>query len=286
MIKKLFFSEKKFRWQWKSLIILMSFFLLSGFGEILLPRLFKFIFRNENYNLFDTLSNLIVSALLIGLFCLIKRAGPKSMGLSNMFSTNNQRNLWIGTGVGIICITLLAGILLLTKDLKIISVQLPKTIWEYLLFFISVSLLEEVTTRGALQHMLLESKNIWIATLLPSVFFGLIHIGNQSVTALAIINTILVGVVLAMITHRTKSLYFALGFHFAWNFFLSIIFGMSVSGNDFKGHVVLNTQLVHSSIFNGGNYGVEGGIYCTILMLGILIYLFYTSPKRVSIENK
>lgn len=285
-MKHLFYTNThKIRWQWQAVILLFSFFLFSGLSAILLIPLFEkavgSVHTGNSLYIFDVLSNLLISALLLGLFCLLNKVKPNKMGL--LFSKKTFGHFGFGLLTGIVGIALLAFILIITGDLSIVAIHHPKTLFITFLFFVSVSILEEFITRGALQHaMQLADKPIW-GILFPSLFFGLIHLGNSSVTFLAILNTIIIGIVLALITFTTKNLLFALGFHLTWNFFLSIVFGMSVSGTDFPGHQIMETTLLRTSIWNGGAYGVEGGLYFTLLSLLVLsIQLIFIYKKRLA----
>ena len=71
---------------------------------------------------------------------------------------------------------------------------------------------------------------IWLAVILTSVPFGIIHLQNPNATGFLITNTALAGVWLGIAYLRTRSLWFPLGVHWAWNWALGSIFGLPVSG--------------------------------------------------------
>lgn len=131
-----------------------------------------------------------------------------------------------------------------------------------------------------MQSALTRLGNLSIAIFIPSILFGLIHLGNSNISTLAIVNTILAGLVFALFTHITKNLYFAIGFHTAWNFVQSSILGLPVSGTSMEGHQILVSTITGSNFISGGNYGVEGGIICsTVFIITIILQFLYIKRK-------
>jgi hypothetical protein len=66
---------------------------------------------------------------------------------------------------------------------------------------------------------------------------------------------------------RTRQLWLSIGLHIGWNFFISTVFGFTVSGlNLFR----LTLQEVHGPpLFTGGDFGPEAGL--VLLPAGLLI---------------
>ncbi|MEJ2434209.1 MAG: CPBP family intramembrane metalloprotease, partial [Pseudolabrys sp.] len=62
------------------------------------------------------------------------------------------------------------------------------------------------------------------ATILMSVFFGLVHQSNPSANLLSTLNTMLAGAWLSIAYLKTKTLYFSFGMHFSWNLVQSFFF--------------------------------------------------------------
>src|SRR6266513_588831 len=68
------------------------------------------------------------------------------------------------------------------------------------------------------------------ATILPvSVLFGLAHSTNQNVSPLAVVNTVLWGVLLGYAFIRSGDLWLPIGLHFGWNWTLPLL-GENLSG--------------------------------------------------------
>ena len=88
---------------------------------------------------------------------------------------------------------------------------------------------EELTFHGyAFQHLARQMGDF--ATVLPvGVLFGLMHLGNQNVTLLAVVNTIAWGVLLGCAYVRTRALWLPIGMHFGWNVAMPFL-GVNLSG--------------------------------------------------------
>lgn len=114
------------------------------------------------------------------------------------------------------------------------------------------------------------------ATVLPvGVLFGLAHAGNQNVTALALLNTVAWGILLGFAYLRTRTLWLPIGLHFGWN--LALVFlGINLSGFTMS---VTGYQLRWRAgdLWSGGNYGLEGGLCTTIVVIGLFVLL----PKLI-----
>ncbi len=117
------------------------------------------------------------------------------------------------------------------------------------------------------------------ATVLPvGILFGLMHMGNQNVTFLAVFNTMAWGVLLGCAYLRTRTLWLPIGMHYGWNVAMPFLgenlsgFTMSVTGYELHwGTGVL---------LSGGLYGLEGGLFTTGLVAGLFFVLYRLIPER------
>jgi len=71
------------------------------------------------------------------------------------------------------------------------------------------------------------------------------------------------------------------GLHFAWNFALGNIYGLPVSGFADNGEKIFKTQQIGSNILTGGNFGPDGGLVTTLILL-IAIALLILKLKKDS----
>jgi len=61
-----------------------------------------------------------------------------------------------------------------------------------------------------------------------------------------------------LITIRTGSVWYASGFHSAWNFFQGNFYGIKVSGMDMNGSVLYFVSDPSRAYLNGGEFGIVG----------------------------
>jgi hypothetical protein len=69
------------------------------------------------------------------------------------------------------------------------------------------------------------------------------------------------------------------GLHFAWNFALGNVYGLPVSGFANNGVKIFKTQQVGSDIFTGGDFGPEGGLVTTLILLIAIAILILKLKK-------
>jgi membrane protease YdiL (CAAX protease family) len=137
---------------------------------------------------------------------------------------------------------------------------------------------EELIFHGyAFQHLVRHMGEF--ATVLPvGILFGLLHLGNQNVTLLAVVNTIAWGVLLGCAYLRTRALWLPIGMHFGWNVATPFL-GVNLSGFT----IAVTGYELHwrtGVLWSGGAYGLEGGLFTTVVVAGLFILLYRVIPQR------
>jgi len=200
---------------------------------------------------------------------------------------------------GVVCLSLLVLTLLKTGFLVIDSRLLfGSDILRYgadwLLSFLLVGLFEEYLSRGYLQYTLtrglagvyqwaLKTRHsialgFWTSAVVVSVLFGLGHSHNPGESPIGLLSAGLASMVFCLSLWRTGSLWWAIGFHGAWDWSQSFLYGVADSGAMVQHHL-LATHPVGRSILSGGTTGPEGSIFIVaVLALASLIILF-TLPR-------
>jgi len=164
---------------------------------------------------------------------------------------------------------------------------------KWLIAFLFVGFAEEYFLRGYMQYTFTRglfglaekiSPNnaravaFWIAAFILSVLFLCMHIGNQGENALGLLQVFIVGMVFAYALFRTGSLWWAIGFHMAWDWAQSFLYGVPDSGNVSVGRL-FQTHFAGKTILSGGADGPEGSLLCVpIFIIMIFIIRFTTKP--------
>lgn len=141
--------------------------------------------------------------------------------------------------------------------------------------FVFGAINEETLFRGYLLQTMSRAKLFWFGALLTSALFASGHLQNPNVTTFAWINTFLAGIWFAVAWLKTRNLWFPFGVHFIWNWIQGAFLGINVSGlSDLASAPILQVSEKGNKFIGGGEYGIEGGIACTITLLlsTVLIY--------------
>ncbi len=155
---------------------------------------------------------------------------------------------------------------------------------------------EEYLTRGYLQYTLArglagiyqwifktrhsEAFGFWSAAILVSFLFGLGHGKNPGESPIGLLSAGLAAMVFCFSLWRTGSLWWAVGFHAAWDRSQSFLYGVADSGLVIQHHL-LATHPMGQSILSGGATGPEGSIFIlAVLALASLIIFVTLRPVQ------
>lgn len=180
------------------------------------------------------------------------------------------------------------SISLLAGWVRVTDIAFPaKDVAVALLLMIFTALQEEVMNRGfVLGRMLNVGMNPFLAVLLSSVFFAMLHLSNPGITPLAVVNIVLAGILLGLPYVYTRNLTFSIVLHMFWNWIQNSVLGYAVSGLEF-GESVFSIELSNHALMNGGEFGFEGSLPCTVLMIvAIGVVLKYVIPRLKQAESE
>lgn len=154
--------------------------------------------------------------------------------------------------------------------------------------FILAAVAEEALFRGYPLQTTTRAGLIVLGVLLTSTTFAVVHMENPNFKAgLPVLNLLLAGIWLAVAYLRTRSLWFPLGVHWAWNWALGALFGLPVSGiTDLAPYPLLHGTDLGPAWLTGGSYGIEGGLACTITLVVSTIFIWRTRLVSATPEMK
>jgi membrane protease YdiL (CAAX protease family) len=125
---------------------------------------------------------------------------------------------------------------------------------------------EEILFRGVIFRFLEEGVGSWGAVIGSSLIFGLAHIANPDGTLWGGLAIAIQSLVFAGIYLLTRSLWWCIGLHFAWNITQGAVFGSIVSGSGARDSW-FQASWSGSDLLTGGSFGLEGSLV-TILVIG------------------
>jgi uncharacterized protein len=154
-----------------------------------------------------------------------------------------------------------------------------------LILCLMISWIEELSFRSYILNNLLDSFHPYIALLVSSFLFAVFHMFNPGMSLLPFINLMLAGILLGIVFIYTKTVWFALSLHFSWNFFQGPVFGFPVSGIETES--LLGQRPPETNIITGGDFGFEGSLICTALLItGIFVIDRYYNKTGINTFDK
>ena len=142
-----------------------------------------------------------------------------------------------------------------------------------------IGLAEEAWFRGALLAALGDGLGFWPASILLSLGFGALHYFGKPMENLADAASVtLIGLFFCFTVRRTGSLWFAAGFHLAFDFAAMPLFGAPNTGNG--GHPV--SAPILASAFRGADWLTGGvrGVEASLLVFVVIAALYAAFAVR------
>ena len=239
-----------------------------------------------------------ITAVLVamGMIARLERRRPTAYGLPR---ENRAKYFFVGLAWGLALLSLLVFLLracgLLIFDARLLTGAVAfrySIVW--LAGFLLVGVQEELFSRGFLQFTLTRglrsifrwffgsrhanALGFWIAAAALSWLFGAGHSHNPDESPLGLLSAGLAGFLFCLSLWRTGSLWWAIGFHAAWDWAQSFLYGVPDSGLMARGHLFA-THTVGRPWLSGGVTGPEGSIlFLPVALAGAGIVLL-TLPR-------
>ncbi len=194
------------------------------------------------------------------------------------------RNFWVGTLWGIASLSILILLLRATGAVEFGRLQLHGArVWKfaafYALLFLFAALFEDFLMRGYSQWVLAQGMNFWPAAAFLSAGFGYIHGRNPGETPTGLVAAGLIGFFFCLTLRRTGDLWWAVGFHMAWDWGESYLYSVPDSGTVLPGHLI-NSSFHGPDWLTGGSVGPEGS-YLVFVVIGVLWVVFNRAYPQV-----
>ena len=194
--------------------------------------------------------------------------------------------LFKGMALGVVAVAVSIGILALAGSYHLTGVNGDYSPWLALLVTgVVAAISEEIVCRGVLFRLVEEGLGTWGAVVVSALFFGGMHLSNPDGTWWGAISiAIEAGILFAAVYTITRSLWWCIGLHFAWNMMEGPVFGSIVSGSG-----VQDSWLVASwtgpDLLTGGTFGLEASIVPVILLgLAGIALLVYAARKHLMLS--
>jgi uncharacterized protein len=147
--------------------------------------------------------------------------------------------------------------------------------------FLFVGLFEEFLFRGYAQFTLTRGLGFWPTAVILSCTFGLVHLRNGGEQWTGALGAALIGLFFCLTLRRTGNLWFAVGFHAAWDWGETFFYSVPDSGMVSPGHL-LKSSLHGPAWLSGGTVGPEGSVLCfaVIVLTWVAFERIYPATAR------
>jgi hypothetical protein len=135
---------------------------------------------------------------------------------------------------------------------------------------ILVGVFEEVLFRGVFFRIIEQSLGSWIALVLSALIFVAAHLPGEGMSLLGGLAIFSAGIFFGAAYMVTRRLWFPIGIHIAWNYCLSTVFSVTVSGHVSQG--LLQGSLLGPEWLAGGIFGVEGSAVTIVVISAAALY--------------
>ena len=291
-IRQVFVGRQGVRAGWRLLIFLVLVTVLFTAAlplQKVLGRRFGSGFTPPNVILGEALTFgiILIATLIMGRFegrSLTEYGLPFRLALGKQF--------WAGALWGFVMVSIIVGLMASTHayspgGFAVSPMAGLKYGFLWGVGFLLVGLFEESAFRGYMQFTLTTGMGFWPAALLTCLLFAGAHIGNGGENLVGVSEIVLIALFLCLALRRTGNLWFAIGWHMAFDWGESFFYSTPNSGIHFTGHM-LNAKLMGSKWLSGGTVGPEASIFdLLVTFAGILLlakiypdakYLVSTAP--------
>lgn len=178
--------------------------------------------------------------------------------------------LLTGMAAGLAVLSLLLGVILLSNHAAVGGGGLTalgdlRYGVEWLVVSLFIGLTEELAFRGYLLRALERSLGFWPAAVFTCVLFAGLHGIDQGETPVGLIGLLAAGMVFCVAVKRTGSLWWAIGFHGAWDYAENFIYGTPDSGA-FCAGALLHVRPLGAGWLSGGVTGPEGSVFSVVAL--------------------
>ncbi|WP_295067477.1 CPBP family intramembrane glutamic endopeptidase [Ruminococcus sp.] len=205
--------------------------------------------------------------------------------LSEMGVTKHISGWFMGALIGAGLLTVCVASVTLTGSIRFEGVFSNPDISMILLMlcgFVIQGAAEEFLCRGLVLCSLKDKVPLPVAVAVSTLTFIYPHWSTLSVfepqyVFSGLLCLVVISCVFSFITLRTKSIWSACGLHSVWNFCLSCVLGLNLSGSEGASTALINMKSIGSNLLNGGKYGIEASIIADIVIsaAAVLLWLMY-----------
>jgi hypothetical protein len=148
------------------------------------------------------------------------------------------------------------------------------------LVFLCVGFCEEAMVRGYAQFTMVRGIGFWWGAILLAVLFAMMHASNGGESPVGLMGVAAISLIFCLSLWYTGSLWWAVGFHAAWDWGQSYFYGTADSGLVAQGHL-FGEHPIGRALWSGGATGPEGSVIVLPFLLVMVLGMWLWWGRRV-----
>ena len=253
-------------------------FLTQTFGQKLLGK--TSLSENEQNFILALLNSGFALAVYIFLFRIYDKRKITELSSSNFYSFAS-----IGFITGFILQSLFVLIIYLVAQYSILHVNAISAVMPAFNASFTAGFVAELLIIGVFFRLTEETLGTMFALIILTIIFVIIHANAENTTWLSVINTALqAGILLPATYVVSRSLWFTIFMHFAWDFAEPGIYGGINPGNNIN-QSLFASKFNGSEIITGGLNGPQKSIQSLIICLILSVILLWIAKKKKHIRS-
>jgi len=248
-------------------------FLTQKLGQTLLAK--TSLSENEQNFILALLNSGFALVVYILLFRNYEKRKITELSSSNFFFFAS-----LGFTIGFILQSLFVLIIYLFAQYSILHINTINAIIPAFNTSFTAGFVAELLIVGVFFRLIEEELGIFIALIILTIIFAIIHANAKNATWLSVVNTaVQSGIMLPATYIVSRSLWFTIFMHFAWDFAEPGIFGGINPGNSVN-ESLFTSKINGSEIITGGLNGPQNSIQALIICLIVSVIFLSIAKKK------
>ncbi len=196
--------------------------------------------------------------------------------------------LWAGALAGIAALAIVVGAMIVSGAAHVggftttgSAALLSAALWAAT--FLTVGVVEESLFRGY-PFTLGAGFGYWPAAVALSLLFGILPSFNPGESLIGKAEVVIFGLFMCVALWRFGNLRWGIGFHAAWDWGQTYLFGVGDSGVHGAG-ALLHTEVAGPSLLSGGSAGPEATIFTPVMLAAIAFGLALGRPRAQTAQT-
>ncbi|MDE5891504.1 MAG: CPBP family intramembrane metalloprotease [Acetatifactor sp.] len=188
-----------------------------------------------------------------------------------------------GLGAGFLMFSAAVLLCVVTGSLKFQGLSATFSAGIFVLFVLGYMVQgmgEEVLCRGYFLVSVGRRYPLAVGIFANAVLFAALHLLNDGISVLAFINLVLFGVFASVYFIKRGNIWGVGALHSIWNLVQGNVYGIRVSGMQSTCSILSSEMVAGRELINGGDFGLEGGLAVTIVLVAGTLIMLATKQQR------